>query len=492
MNAGDITDTPLCIAVRSKNIKMVELLLEHNIANVSVREALKLSWKLELDSITGLLLEHITVDKRQDSVNFSGLDLTFLKPMWLLPSLGVKSLPEPMKQRRHRKQGSLGHVKNFLLRRKSSAAEIPLEQLSKLVDGASREASRRSSVDMSVLKYVSDVENTTEEVDYGGQLAAQKYRTLREEDETADECTDLPSVNRRIVTDSVTDDSGNGTLRQRSSTSILIPVNRRPSFEGVSIPRGSFTRQDCATISGASTLPSSTLNEYTQNMVHNLSSSTLSQSAFPDGNVTMSPSQLFRKMRKHHPKSVRRSLTESYCSISSPRTDSPIPIIYYHQNGLDDAILPLSPLNSAFTYDEDSSITWPTSATDSLAESEEISREEVDFGEIEPEIEQPSTPVDLNPPFVKNIDLSSNKLCDFNSLITLQYGDLVLQRLTGVRVLDLKQNNFCELSSILMKVSSMLVNLLPACCAWKVTNFKISRLIWLIYEHFGTLLKSLT
>ena len=59
INTGENGESPLCIAVQSRNSKMVECLLEHNVTNVNVREALKLSWELQLDFITGLLLERI-------------------------------------------------------------------------------------------------------------------------------------------------------------------------------------------------------------------------------------------------------------------------------------------------------------------------------------------------------------------------------------------------------------------------------------------------
>jgi len=145
---------------------MVESLLQHNITNVNVREALKISWELKLDSIAGLLLECIATDRTRDSVNLSGLELTTVKPLWILPSLGLKNLPEAKLRKRHHKQQSLGHVKDFLVRRKSSG-NLDLEL--SYADSNTREQ-RRMSVDFRSLKYVSDLDPSSliEDTDFGG------------------------------------------------------------------------------------------------------------------------------------------------------------------------------------------------------------------------------------------------------------------------------------------------------------------------------------
>jgi hypothetical protein len=170
VNNGENRDNPLCIAVQSKNKRMVECLLEHNISNVNVREALKLSWELEEDFIAGLLLENIAMERSRDSVNLSGLELDTLKPLWILPSLGVKTLPENPghHHRRHSRQHSLGRVKEILSdRRKSVASANPFEM--EHVAYLMTDKRRRLSVDRTCLKYVSDAETVSEvdEVDFG-------------------------------------------------------------------------------------------------------------------------------------------------------------------------------------------------------------------------------------------------------------------------------------------------------------------------------------
>ena len=86
VNHGEESDTPICVAVHSKNIEMVEFLLQNGVNNV--HKALALSREMKLDEITGLLLKHIGLDRNGDVVNLSGLELETVKPAWVLPSLG--------------------------------------------------------------------------------------------------------------------------------------------------------------------------------------------------------------------------------------------------------------------------------------------------------------------------------------------------------------------------------------------------------------------
>ncbi len=86
VNHGDSTNIPICLAVRSKNKRMVEFLLQNGVNNV--HQALAMSRDMKLDEITGLLLEHIGLDRNGDTVNLSGLELEAIKPTWILPSLG--------------------------------------------------------------------------------------------------------------------------------------------------------------------------------------------------------------------------------------------------------------------------------------------------------------------------------------------------------------------------------------------------------------------
>ncbi len=80
------TSTPICLAVKSKNKLMVEFLLQNGVNNV--HQALATSREMNLDEITGLLLEHIGLDRNGEVVNLSGLELETIKPTWILPSLG--------------------------------------------------------------------------------------------------------------------------------------------------------------------------------------------------------------------------------------------------------------------------------------------------------------------------------------------------------------------------------------------------------------------
>ncbi len=87
VNHAEATDTPICLAVQSKNKQMVEFLLQNGVNNV--HKALAISREMKLDEITGLVLEHIGLDRNGDVVNLSGLELKVVKPTWILPSLGA-------------------------------------------------------------------------------------------------------------------------------------------------------------------------------------------------------------------------------------------------------------------------------------------------------------------------------------------------------------------------------------------------------------------
>ena len=512
VNAGEVGDTPLCIAVKSNNKKMVEALLQHNIANVNIREALKFSWELKFDAITGLLLEHIAVDRSRDSVNLSGLELTTLKPPWILPSLGLKTLPEK-RLRKHRKQGSLGHVKDLMRRRKSVSTEAPFDLEVDALESMHSRDSRRKSVDMSALKYVPDEFSVSmENADsggYGGRLGRRGVedtdsggyggRLGRRGVEDTGSGGYGGRLGRRGVED--TDSGGYGRLRRRSEEEYTVtnslarsrsincdqedsgvetigvvhrsnplhkradPLHKRAGIMFGVMPRGSVRRQEeRGTVSGASTLPHSTLDQYTLNNVESLNSTQTSHHDYSDPNITLSPSQLFKKLRKHRRKSNKGSLHESSSSNFSAGTDSPLPVIYYQQEDMP-VLSPDGSFSSSARVDDSftstpSSLWSPNSSnsstpyTTSVEVSSSSATEEVDFVGCETIPEEPSFEEEH---LIKNLDLSSNKLCNFDDLLTER--DLVFKRLKDVKTLDLKQNCFSELLPLMMKVR-MLLNFL--------------------------------
>lgn len=117
VNAGDDNNTPICLAVQSQNSEMVSLLLQHGVNNV--HNALDIAREKKFDKIIGLLLEHINAldEKHSGVVSLSELKLQTVKPEWILPSLGVRHIP---KGNRHRRNRSLGHMRELLqIRRKS-------------------------------------------------------------------------------------------------------------------------------------------------------------------------------------------------------------------------------------------------------------------------------------------------------------------------------------------------------------------------------------
>lgn len=497
VNFGESRDTPLCVAVQSRDEKMVECLLEHNVTNVNVREALKLSWELKQDSITGLLLEHISVDRNRDSVNLSGLELATVKPLWILPSLGVKTLPEEKKpHRRHKKQRSLGHVKEFLNnRRKSIATESPfeVESMHASLIAENRRELRRTSVDLSSLKYVSDVESTSEaeEVDFWStRVMRQNLGDIHESTinvapfsmECVPEMSQVHKAKSLLTAEGTNhslncsyvdvDDSGEETLRtvhrQPSSESGL-----SESFTGMNsgvgaMSRGSIRRQRHGTVSGAATLPHCSLDQFTGDRKEEDSSvSTISSThgVYADGDSTLSPAQLISKYRKR-PWKTSRPFSESFGSSFSYRADSPVPVMYYADqlDGLQESITMFSPETSVFSPSSTSltNTTSGASASDLSFSSDGLNisaRDEVDF--YRPIPEESSFTEQPNSHLIKMLDLSSNKLRNFNDLCYSEHGGaFVFMQLKEVSSFDLKQNKLSALVMPMMKVS---VSSDPAC-----------------------------
>lgn len=463
---------------------MVQSLLEHEITGVNVREALKISWELNLDSIAGLLLEHISVDRSRDSVNLSGLELTTLKPLWILPSLGVRTLLEVKQHRRHRKQRSLGHITEILIRRKSIATETAVDLDSEGFVESNKRDSRKLSVDFSSLKYVSDVDavSETEEIDYEGSIQ-RLLRNGEDLEETSNEAKNLlsgvsgrfdssthkiPNEVPRKESYRVNDDSGVDTVmtaHHLNSSQRVITDPKKPGIVHGIMSRSSFRKQRHGTVSGASTLPHSTLDQYTLNKK---SEGVVVSERSESFSVVLSPSQLFKKMRRHHRKNgSKRLLSES--SSSSARADSPIPIVYssYQSDSIEDSFALTSPLEendhsnelsskineSSFMSDSSPGIhsasDYKNTSSESTASAE---TDEVDFGVCAPIPEEPSEKDGTSDNLIKMLDLSSNKLTNFKALDHSEYGDLVFKRLKGVTSLDLKQNNLSELLNAMMQV----------------------------------------
>lgn len=132
---GGRDQTPICLAVHSRMKTIVELLLDLGVTNV--HSALKISRRLELDDITGILLKSIGLDRNGDSVNLSGLKLCSIRPQWILPSLGVSETL--YRDRFH--QLSFDRIKDMLMRRKSIGciADKDLEALRAEMEGSNQE-----------------------------------------------------------------------------------------------------------------------------------------------------------------------------------------------------------------------------------------------------------------------------------------------------------------------------------------------------------------
>ena len=118
VNAGEESEVPICLAIQSGNKEMVELVLNKGAANV--QKALDLAREKCQDEIIGLLLAHIALEKSSEIVNLSGLELNRIKPTWILPSLGMYYSPPKRRFSGHRRNRSLGQMKELIMLRRRS------------------------------------------------------------------------------------------------------------------------------------------------------------------------------------------------------------------------------------------------------------------------------------------------------------------------------------------------------------------------------------
>ena len=124
VNAGEESEVPICLAIQSGNKEMVELLLNKGATNI--QKALDLAREKRQDEIIGLLLAHIALEKSSEVVNLSGLELDQIKPTWILPSLGMYYSPPKRRFSGHRRNRSLGPMKELILMRRQSVDVLPL------------------------------------------------------------------------------------------------------------------------------------------------------------------------------------------------------------------------------------------------------------------------------------------------------------------------------------------------------------------------------
>ena len=458
---------------------MVELLLTHGITNINVQRAIKISREKNLDKITGLLLEHLAVDRNRDSVDFSGLDLDTLKPLWILPSLGVKTLPTLPTQSYlaslpQRKQ-SLDHVKDVLVRRKSVVSmDSPLKMP---CSETGVQNTRRMSVDLSSLKYVSDRDRNKEATNFGHHPDSQKILT----GENHFKQTSHPSSSLVTRMDIKKEDEFNDSGVDTIDFSPMVLPKCGPSY--VTELSSDQANSHKNIVSGATAMPSGQLDQYTQDnfVCKKLANvTTCDSSSFSSADYSLSPSQLFRQLQRHHRK--HRHILSDSDSCFSLQEDSPIPLFYdredlemsgkcflsdekMDQNGdtgdkhsilgeEKDVSIKHSVSENSFSNSNSSYQEAGSEVHISGNDSHIIGLEEVDFisNEIslkEPLIKEPSRRL------IKMLDLSSNQLSDFKSLLYLPFGgEHLFKQLKDVSIFDVKQNHLSELLGDMMKVKN--------------------------------------
>ena len=114
---------------------VVRAVLESRLTNRTLlKDAFILAKRKNLDSIIGLLLKALGLDKDKCILNIGGMDLHVIKPSWIYPSLGIRATG---RSRGHRRENSLDYVLSGLMRRSSTGASPDKDSLDKreAVDG---------------------------------------------------------------------------------------------------------------------------------------------------------------------------------------------------------------------------------------------------------------------------------------------------------------------------------------------------------------------
>ena len=223
------------------------------------------------------------------------------------------------------------------------------------------------------------------------------------------------------------------------------------------------------------------------------------------GGFSISPTLLFQRLKRWRQDRRKKKLSlSSAASLASSRPDSPVPVVYsrsdygYYgsdqeeqfsnptspRSSGDELTSPrqwFSPENSTYVMDEDTRVTTPKEANQSLQlslkertpsstdssclytpitgsrrssidiaflQKLQQERDEVDWGGFKTIPEA----VEVSSRLVKVLDVSSNQISSLSELA--EGGDVVFQRLRGLERLDMKQNDLSQLPANLMQVGS--------------------------------------
>jgi len=452
LNFGDMKQRPICLATESENVETVKTLLHYGISNDSIKAALVISLDKNLDVITGLLLEHIAVDRSRDVVSFRGLELLTLKPLWVLPSLGYTMT----KGRGHKRVRSLGPLKENILHLKNAAAEA--------LPGSSepQPSNRRQSIDATALKYLnlpkdSSGQEPIEETDFGGGPNALKVKApepgLKENFEDS-----FMSGSDVFVTSGDMPGSPASFERSVMSNSLIMP-------------KGSFRRPAEGPITGAHYILQGMLDQYVMEDVDGGNYFSIPN----QHNNSTSPAQLCKQLRRYQKKRKHSTVLESgqYFPRLDPKLSTSSAQKLYESisdsSVSDNSYNISSSVTPSLTRGEsksaDSSPVVPLSSDNKKKLKRKLtegnlpaymasdSGSEAALGGVSSEHKEFSGPSHSSSHFIKVLDLSSNQFKDFADLENLQYGGgFLFRHLKDVRKLDAKQNAITKLPEDLLKV----------------------------------------
>ncbi len=444
---------PISLAVQSGKIETVKLLLHYGINHENVKSAIVTALGMSLDDITGLLIEHIAVDRNQDMVTLSGLDLKMIKPLWILPSLGFKRSKEATKGKTHRRRTSLGLLKDNILQRKQVSTD-------KLSDSSFQEASgskltssnrRRASIDVTALTFLSS------------------FQKDENDDCLLQECDEVDGATSDI--ENTTSTSQGSTDKENNSSKLLTST----VLDGNSkvVPRIAFHKPVLGAISGAKSLPRGQLDQYdsidkpmVRAEVSGAKSPFLGQLDHTedsiDGNFvnistfeeySFSPAQLCKQLRRFQREQKASEMMKS--GIYYPVLEEMVSVKQNNTNLSDSHTTSFSGSDttnsSIFESESETSGVWNSS--NSSCKNNLPNRALFQSPQASGATEQVDNLVAESTHLIKVLDISSNKLVGLEDFVRLPYGgNFLFKYMKEVKKFDAKQNALSCLPEVMMKV----------------------------------------
>ncbi len=460
---SDLSDSPIYVAVLSKEKEVVECLLNRNTSNrQQMKEALALARIFELDEIIGVLLKGLGLDNQRQFLNLGGLDLVEIKPCWIYPSLGLRS---GVQHKRHMRNKSMEHVAVMINKRNSVDNSLllayPLSDscITSSVTGSSSTVCPERGIKnmmfaggVAMLPVQTDVEKSSAISKEPLPPSRYRHRFTQGASRPPDLPTVLCSPLATVKTRSMPSMSVNSDCIQETSSPDNDVVNFLGSMssEHVSerghdevdyasdgeseVVRNPLRRHSALSTTGATHVPFNTLAKFRRVSTVNNPTSSITNLIDPvqeDGNDGEGACQPYLGSQLVHRAAQK---TRDHRFVNSHSTS---PFASSDEQGLADGLS----FSLSLTLKESSNELKSLPRSDASKPGEDL----VDGPSI------PSPSIGIKTRSIKYLDISSNKLKGLDSLV--EGSRRIVKCLKDLVTVDLKQNSLAELPSEIMEVT---------------------------------------